>query len=155
MPRQRLTSAITSNQVRNPVILTGDFHCNLAFDVLAEWPDPQDFPSMKECIEATKTWDKPAVAAEIAAGAISSPTFFGEGGIVALAGPPTLRNTPWAAYGELDNNGYVLHEVTPEADRATYRICKALQLPTTAEGKPRAHSTVVIADGVPGVSGVE
>ena len=154
VPRQKLTSAITSNQVRNPVILTGDFHCNLAFDVLSEWPDPQDFPSMKDCIAATKTWDKPAIATEVAAGAISSPTFFGEGGLVALAGPPTLANTPWAAYGELMNNGYVLHEVTPEADRATYRICKALQLPSTPEGKPHADKTVVVADGVPGVSEV-
>ena len=52
------------------------------------------------------------------------------------------------------NNGYVLHEVTPEADRATYRVCKSLQLPSTAEGKPRTDKTVVVADGVPGVSEV-
>lgn len=154
VPREKLTTAITSNQVRNPVILTGDFHCNLAFNVLESWPDPQDFPSMADCIAATKTWDKPVIAAEIAAGAISSPTFFGEGGLVALAGPPTLKNTPWAAYGELMNNGYVLHEVTPEADRATYRVCKALQRANTEEGKPRTDKTVVVADGVPGVSEV-
>ena len=154
VPRQRLTSAITSNQVRNPVILTGDFHCNLAFDVLESWPDPQNFASMKECIDATLTWEKPVVAAEIAAGAISSPTFFGEGGIVALAGPPTLAKTPWAAYGELLGNGYVLHEVTPDADRATYRVCQANFAADTAEGKPRTDKTVVVADGVPGVSEV-
>ena len=152
--RQRLTSAITSNQVRNPVILTGDFHCNLAFDVLESWPDPQDFPSMAECIKATLAWDKPAIAAEIAAGAISSPTFFGEGGVVALAGPPTLAKTPWAAYGELLGNGYVLHEVTPEANRATFRVCQANFKADTAEGRPRTDKTVVIADGVPGVSEV-
>ena len=152
--RDRLTTAITSNQVRNPVILTGDFHCNLAFDVLAEWPDPQDFSSMAECIAATVTWDKPAVAAEIAAGAISSPTFFGEGGVVAAAGPPTLAKTPWAAYGELLGNGYVLHEVTAESDAATFRVCQANNLPTTTEGKPRSDKTVVVADGVPGVSEV-
>lgn len=152
--RDRLTTAITQNQVRNPVVLTGDFHCNLAFDVLAEWPDPQDFPSMAECIAATQTWDKPAVAAEIAAGAISSPTFFGEGGVVAAAGPPTLAKTPWAAYGELLGNGYVLHEITADSDAATFRVCQANYLPTTAEGKPRTDKTVVIADGVPGVSEV-
>jgi len=154
VPRQRLTSAITSKQVRNPVILTGDFHCNLAFNVLESWPDPQNFSSMKECIDATLTWDKPVVAAEIAAGAISSPTFFGEGGIVALAGPPTLAKTPWAEYGELLGNGYVLHEVTPEADRATYRVCQANFAASTPEGKPRTDKTVVIADGEPGVSEV-
>ena len=150
--RDRLASAITQGQVRNPVILTGDFHCNLAFDVLAEWPDPQDFGSMAECIAATQTWDKPAIAAEFAAGAISSPTFFGEGGIVAAAGPPTLAKTPWAEYGELLGNGYVLHEITPEADRANFRVCQANYRASTAEGKPRLDKTVVVADGVPGIS---
>ncbi|MGA1215757.1 MAG: alkaline phosphatase D family protein [Candidatus Nanopelagicales bacterium] len=152
--RDRLASAITQGQVRNPVILTGDFHCNLAFDVLAEWPDPQDFGSMAECIAATQTWDKPAIAAEFAAGAISSPTFFGEGGIVAAAGPPTLAKTPWAEYGELLGNGYVLHEITPEADRANFRVCQANYRASTAEGKPRLDKTVVVADGVPGISEV-
>lgn len=153
-PRERLTAAIKSSQVRNPVILTGDFHCNLAFDVLESWPNPKDFPSMAECIKATLTWERPKVAAELAAGAISSPTFFGEGGIVAAAGPPTLAKTPWAAYGELLNNGYVLHEITPESDRAQFRICQALKPVTTPEGTPRADKTVVIVDGVAGVSEV-
>lgn len=152
--RDRLTTAITQGQVRNPVILTGDFHCNLAFDVLSEWPDPQDFPSMAECIKATQTWDKPAVAAEIATGAISSPTFFGEGGVVAAAGPPTLAKTPWARHGELLGNGYVLHDITPEADRAKFRVCNAMFKADTPEGTPKDNKTVVIADGVPGVSEV-
>ena len=153
-PRRRLTKAITSSQVRNPVILTGDFHCNLAFDVLDKWPNPERFSSMAECIQATLTWESPVVAAELAAGAISSPTFFGEGGIVAAAGPPTLAKTPWAAYGELLNNGYVLHDITPEADRAEFRICQANKEESTTEGTPRADKTVVIADGVAGVSEV-
>ena len=109
---------------------------------------------MKDCIDATLTWDKPAIAAEIAAGAISSPTFFGEGGLVALAGTPTLAKTPWAAYGELLGNGYVLHDITPETDRATYRVCEALYKADTEKGKPRTDKTVVVADGVPGVSEV-
>lgn len=154
VPRQRLTSAIQQGQVRNPVVLTGDFHCNLALDMLDAWPDPRDFPSMAECIKATLTWDRPTVAAEIATGAISSPTFFGEGGIVAAAGPPTLAKTPWAAYGELLNNGYVLHDITSEADRATFRVCQAIKPVRTPEGTPRDDKTVVIADGVPGVSEV-
>lgn len=152
--RDRLATALTNNQVRNPVILTGDFHCNLAFDVLAEWPDPADFKSMAECIAATQTWESTTIAAEIAAGAISSPTFFGEGGVVAAAGPPTLAKTPWAAYGELLSNGYVLHDITPESDQAQFRVCISSQKASTTDGKPHADKTVVIADGVPGVSEV-
>ena len=152
--RQRLTTAISSSQVRNPVILTGDFHCNLALDVLSSWPDPRKFKTMAACIKATLKWNRPKVAAEIAAGAISSPTFFGEGGPVAVAGPPTLAKTPWAAYGELLNNGYVLHDITPESDRASFRICQAINPATTPEGTPREDKTVVIVDGVAGVSEV-
>lgn len=154
LPRERLTQAITSNNVSNPVVLTGDFHCNLAFDVLSDWPDPRDYKTTAECIAAIKSWQGTTVAAEIAAGAISSPTFFGEGGIVAAAGPGTLANTPWAAYGELLNNGYVLHTLTSETDRAQFRIAKAQFANGTAEGTPHADKTVVIADGVPGISEV-
>ena len=152
--RERLVSAITTGQVRNPVVLTGDFHCNLAFDLLAEWPDPRDFPNIGELVAATKAWDRPAVAAEIATGAISSPTFFEPGGPAAAAGPGTLAGTPWARHGELLNNGYVLHDITPESDRALFRICRANFKRTTTEGKPHDDKTVVIADGVPGVSEV-
>ena len=152
--RQRLTQAITSSNVRNPVLLTGDFHCNLAFDVLETWPDPRKYKTTAQCIAAIQKWKGKVIAAEIAAGAISSPTFFGEGGVVAAAGPGTLAKTPWAAYGELMNNGYVLHTVTPEQDRAEFRIAKA-QFPNgSKDGTPHSHSTVVINDGVPGVSEV-
>jgi hypothetical protein len=51
-------------------------------------------------------------------------------------------------------NGYVLHEVTPEANRAIFRVCQANFKSDTTEGKPRTDKTVVIADGVPGVSEV-
>lgn len=153
--RGRLVDAITSGQVRNPVVLTGDFHCNLAFDLLDAWPSPRDYPNITELVEAIKAWDRAPIGTEIAAGAISSPTFFEPGGQIPISvGVGTLEGTPWAAHAELLNNGYVLHEVTPEADRATFRICKANLKASTEEGKPRADKTVVIADGIPGVSEV-
>jgi alkaline phosphatase D len=153
--RVRLLDAIANGQVRNPVILTGDFHCNLAFDLIRVCPDPRDFTNMYQQIAATKDWESVTMGAEIAAGAISSPTFFEPGGVIPPAvGPATLDGTSWAAYGEFLNNGYVLHEVTPESDRATYRVCQANFDADTAEGKPRTDKTVVVADGVPGVSEV-
>jgi hypothetical protein len=69
-------------------------------------------------------------------------------------GPATLEGTSWARYGELLNNGYVLHDITQDADEALFRVCQANYKASTAEGKPKSHSTVVIADGVPGVSDV-
>ncbi|MEY4169570.1 MAG: hypothetical protein RLZ94_643, partial [Actinomycetota bacterium] len=70
------------------------------------------------------------------------------------AGPPTLAKTPWARHGELLGNGYVLHDITPEADRAKFRVCNAMFKADTPEGTPKDNKTVVIADGVPGVSEV-
>ncbi|MGA0944995.1 MAG: alkaline phosphatase D family protein, partial [Candidatus Nanopelagicales bacterium] len=155
--RDRLITAIKEGQVRNPVVLTGDFHCNLAFDLIDAWPDPRDFPSMFDQIAATKDWEATKVGTEIATGAISSPTFFEPGGPIPrpdIVGPATLEGTSWARYGELLNNGYVLHDITQDTDEALFRVCQANYKASTAEGKPKSHSTVVIADGVPGVSDV-
>ncbi len=155
--RDRLITAIKEGQVRNPVVLTGDFHCNLAFDLIDAWPDPRDFPRMLDQIDATKDWEATKVGTEIATGAITSPTFFEPGGPIPrpdIVGPATLEGTSWARYGELLNNGYVLHDITQDADEALFRVCQANYKASTAEGKPKSHSTVVIADGVPGVSDV-
>ena len=154
LARARLVKAIQDGQVRNPIVLTGDFHCNLALDVLAEWPDPRDFATMDEQAAATKTWPVNPVAAEIATGAISSPTFFGGAGIVAVAGPPTVAATPWARYAELLNNGAVVLTVTPAAVEAQFRVANTFFPAKDPKGKVRADKTVVINDGVPGVSKV-
>jgi alkaline phosphatase D len=153
--RDRLITAIKDGQVRNPVVLTGDFHSNLAFDLIDAWPDPRDFSSLLDQIDATKDWEATKVGTEIATGAISSPTFFEPGGpIPASVGPATIEGTPWVKYGELLNNGYVLHDITSESDEALFRVCQANYKASTAEGKPKSDSTAVIADGVPGVSEV-
>jgi alkaline phosphatase D len=151
--RTRLIDFIQQGQVRNPVVLTGDFHCNLAFDLLDAWPSPRDYPTIAALVAAIKAWDRAPIGTEIATGAISSPTFFEPGGVIPISvGAATVAGTPWAAYGELLNNGYVLHDITSEEDRAQFRVCKSAQKANTPEGKPRADKTVVIADGIPGVS---
>lgn len=152
--RGRLIEAIATNQVRNPIILTGDFHTNLAFDLLSEYPDPRDYPTAADLTTAIKAWEGTKIGTELCCGAVSSPTFFGSG-IVAAAGPGTLRNTPWAAYGELQNNGVIVNRVTSESVEAEYRIAKTNYKRNTAEGRPRTDKTVVIEDGVPGVAEVK
>lgn len=153
--RDRFVQTLRSTGVSNPVVLTGDFHTNLAFDVLDAWPDPRDFSSMAEQTAATKEWSAEVVAAEICAGAVSSPGFFAGDDLVSRAGPGTLANTPWAKYGELKTNGVVIHSVTPDADRAQYRVCDAAEGRDTDEGRPRADRTIVVSNGIPGISAVE
>lgn len=153
--RDRFVQMLRETEVANPVVLTGDFHTNLAFDLLDAWPDPRDYATMAEQTEATKTWQADVVAAEIVAGAVSSPGFFSGTDAVAAAGPGTLANTPWARYGDLKTNGVVVHRVTPEADRATYRVCDAAEGRRSEAGKPRTDRTVVVSAGTPGISSVE
>lgn len=153
--RRRLFQSIKKADVRNPVVLTGDFHTNLAFDLLSSYPDPRDYANMVDQTAATEAWDKPVIGAELCAGAVSSPTFFGSG-IVALAGPGTLAKTPWARYGELQNNGVIINEVSKGSVESTYRVAKTYYPATDVAngGKPRTDVVVTIEDGTKGISEV-
>jgi len=151
--RTRLAEAISAANLRNTVVLTGDFHTNLTFDLLGAWPDPRDAASPEAMNEAIVNWDQSPIGTEICAGAISSPTFFSDPLLGSLA-PLVRSRTPWVKYAEFENNGYVLHRVTADEDRAEYRVCVAREGKNTSEGRPRTDKTVVIADGVPGVSEV-
>ena len=148
--RTRLINSIKAGQVRNPIVLTGDFHTNLAFDLLDAWPDPRDAKTPAEMSAAVKNWKGNIIGTEICAGAISSPTFFGEG-LLGTVAPGVLKNTPWIRYAEWFNNGYVLNTVTPQELKATYRVAMTNFKSNTAKGKPRTETTLVIKDGVPGI----
>ena len=149
--RSRLTSAIVDSKVRNAVVLTGDFHTNLTFDLLQSWPDPRDAATPDAMNQAVIDWDKPAIGTEICAGAISSPTFF-EDPLLGYLAPNVRSRTPWVQYAEFGSNGYVLNHVTPEKLEVEYRIAKTNYKTSTPEGKPRTDTTIVVMDGVPGVS---
>jgi alkaline phosphatase D len=152
-PRARLTQAIVDAKPSNPVILSGDFHTNLAFNLLTEWPDPNNFASMADQAAATETWDKPVLAAEFAAGAVSSPGFF-QSGTLASIGPATLKKTPWAKYGDLKTQGVVRHTVTSDTTTSVYRVCDAGYKASTAAGKPRSGATITVKNGTPGIDSV-
>lgn len=153
--RGRLVRSIVNGGVRNPMILTGDFHTNLVFELLDRWPNPSLAKTPAEMSAAVRGWEGTKIGAEICAGAISSPTFFGDStlGLDSIA-PLVKANTPWIAYADFKNNGYVLHDITADSDRAQFRVCLAQDKPGTEGGTPKADSTVVINDGVPGVSDI-
>ncbi len=151
--RERLVDSIKKGQVRNPVILTGDFHTNLTFDLLDGWPDPREAKTPQEMSDNVASWKGNVIGTEVCAGAISSPTFFGDP-VLGLLAPGVRARTPWIRYAEYDNNGYVLLTINAERTEARYRVANALVKPSKPGGKPRTDKTVVIADGVPGVSEV-
>jgi alkaline phosphatase D len=151
--RARLTKAITDAAVSNPVILSGDFHTNLAFNFLNEYPDPHNYAKMSEQAAATATWDKPVIAAEFAAGAVSSPGFFQSGSLAAI-GPAAVKGTPWVKYADLKTQGVVRHTVTAEGVTSEYRVCDAAQKSTTVSGKPQSGVTITVKSGTPGIDTV-
>ena len=92
--RRRIVSAIAERKVRNPVVLTGDYHASFVADVR---PDPFDPAS-------------PIVAPELLATSISSVVF------------PTdfTATNPQVQYFEA-RNGYLTCEVTRDAITADFR----------------------------------
>jgi len=151
--RGRFIRSIMRAGVRNPMVLTGDFHTNLVFDLLERWPNPSVAKTPAEMSQAVRGWEGNTIGVEICAGAISSPTFFGDSTLGLDSIAPLVRdNTPWISYADFKYNGYVLHDVTPESDRAQFRVCLAQEKAGTEGGTPRPDSTVVVLDGMPGVS---
>jgi alkaline phosphatase D len=92
--RRRIVSAIKERKVRNPVVLTGDYHASFVADVR---PDPFDPES-------------PVVAPELLATSISS---------VVFPADHTAAN-PHVRYFEA-RNGYLVCEVTSDAITAEFR----------------------------------
>ena len=151
--RERLVKAIKDGQVRNPIVLTGDFHTNLAFDLLESWPDPRKAKTPVQMSSDVKNWKGKKLGTEICAGAISSPTFFGDG-LLSVAAPGVRANTPWIRYADFKYNGYVLLTIQGNQTQADYRVANALVKPSVADGKPRRDKRIIVTDGVPGISKV-
>lgn len=151
--RERLVKAIKDGQVRNPIVLTGDFHTNLAFDLLESWPDPRKAKTPVQMSSDVKNWKGKKLGTEICAGAISSPTFFGDG-LLSVAAPGVRANTPWIRYADFKYNGYVLLTIQGNQTQADYRVANALVKATVADGKPRRDKRIIVTDGVPGISKV-
>ncbi|MGH7711584.1 MAG: alkaline phosphatase D family protein [Gemmatimonadaceae bacterium] len=124
--RQRVLDLFASRKVRNPVVLTGDIHVNIAMDLRADWSNPSALP----------------VGVELVGTSISSG---GDGSQMTDWGRWTLGYNPHMKYFDA-RRGYVLCTVTPKRLTADYRI---VPLVTRLAGPVETAVSFVIEDGEP------
>jgi alkaline phosphatase D len=99
--RRRLLRQFRDRRVANPVVLTGDIHCNWANELMADFDRP----------------DSPPVGVEFVGTSISSG---GDGAEKRKDSDELLAENPFVKFFN-DERGYVRCEVTPQAWRSDYR----------------------------------
>lgn len=123
--RNRLLRSLVTNQVRNPMILSGDIHLAAAGAVRFDYTVP----------------DAPDIANEVVTTSISSRFDPALLGLVEAA----LDATPWARYGNARDRGYALITVTAEEWRTDFRVVDV----TTRVAAAHTDHTDVVADRAP------
>ncbi|MBM7786892.1 alkaline phosphatase D family protein [Tenggerimyces flavus] len=100
--RDRVLGFITQQQIRNPVVITGDVHSNWAANLKANFDDP-----------ASRTIGVELIGTSISSG--------GDGSDTSAGGELALRQNPHYKFFN-GQRGYVKCAVTPELWKADYRV---------------------------------
>ncbi|MEO1016484.1 MAG: alkaline phosphatase D family protein, partial [Pseudomonadota bacterium] len=126
--RKRVTEAMQSSALSNPIVLSADVHSNWAIDIKADADDPES---------AT-------IGAELLATSISS------GWPPPLDGPmqDNLTHNPHVHHYDGSERGYMLHDVNHTAWTTDMRVVDSV---TTPDAKISSQARFVIENGRPGV----
>jgi alkaline phosphatase D len=108
--RYRLASVVRENAVENLVILSGDVHMSMAFDVKLDPWSRETSPSGAA---------NEAFAVELVCPAVTSPAL--EGNPIARVAPAAAKlANPHCSWIEVTRKGYVLVDLTPERMQAEW-----------------------------------
>ncbi len=121
--RQSLLAVMAADASLNPVVITGDVHRNYAYDLKADFTDP----------------DSPVVGTEYICTSISS---FGDGSGITSYGSSV--GEPWQRFYN-DERGYVRCTITEEEFQTDYRVVSTVEAPT-ADVTTRATFTTAAGD---------
>ena len=127
MPRRRMVQYFHDHQVRNPVVLTGEIHCNWVNDLLIDHSQP----------------DAPVVATEFVGTSLSSG---GDGFDQNDDTPKLLAENPCVKFFN-SQRGYVRCTVTPEKWIADYRVVPYVTRP---DAPIETRASFQVATGRPG-----
>jgi alkaline phosphatase D len=128
--RARVLGLLRDSRAANPVVLTGDAHYGMAFEVKEDWNDP----------------GSRSAAVEFLAPSISSN---GDGARTLPNTEAILQLNPHLRY--LGNErGYVRHSVTPKLWQADYRV---LERVTTPDAPVLTRTSFTVEAGKPGLAG--
>ncbi|MEO3750742.1 alkaline phosphatase D family protein [Streptomyces sp. B6B3] len=126
--RTRVTDHLAVARVRNPVVITGDWHSTFVNDIRRDFDDPAS----------------PVVATEFVGTSISSN---GDGEVYGPYYGPMIRHNPHIRFFDGDRRGYVRCTV----DRAEWRTDLRM-VPTVSRPDVAAYTfaSFVVEDGLPG-----
>ena len=130
--RTRLLTKIRDAKIRNPVVLSGDFHTSFVNDLRVNFDQP----------------DTPAVGAEFVSTSISSSSLADELGL-----PPTAleqlvpKFNPHIHYINAHQHGYTRIEITPTQVQADMRVVASI---ATRESPVSTDASYVVLNGKPG-----
>ncbi|MGP9812494.1 alkaline phosphatase D family protein [Rhodopseudomonas sp. NSM] len=128
--RDRVTAMLAEANIANPVVLTGDLHRAMAFELRRDWRNP----------------DSPRIGVEFLSTSISSP---GDGPATAEKLATMHRNNPHLKFFS-DRRGYTRHVVTPARWQADFRTVDSV----ATRGEPvRTARTLMVEAGRPGLIG--
>ena len=130
--RNRVTWRFGNAGVRNPVVITGDWHSTFVNDILQNFDRPES----------------PVVATEFVGTSIST------NGDVPVYGPyygPMIKYNPHIRFFEGDRRGYVRCTVTPDQWRTDLRMVTTVSRP---DAPVETLASFVVEDGKPGAQRV-
>lgn len=125
--RERLLDVMAADSDLNPVVITGDVHRNYAYNLKADFSDP----------------DSETVGTEYVGTSASS---FGDGSGITQYGPSL--GEPWQRFFN-DKRGYVRCTITPEQWQTDYRVVSTVEAP---EAEVSTVATFTTDAGDPGAN---
>ena len=108
--RETLLEVMAQNSALNPIVITGDIHRNFAYNLKADFSNP----------------DSKTVGTEYVGTSITS---FGDGSGLTQYGPSAAES--WQRFFN-DNRGYVCCTITPTRYRTDYRVVSTVEEPTAS-----------------------
>jgi alkaline phosphatase D len=126
--RNRLCRQIVASGVRNPMVLSGDWHSTFVNDIRKNFDQP----------------GSPVIATEFVGTSISS------NGDTPVYGPyygPMIKFNPHIKFFDGDRRGYQLHNVDREQWRTDLRMVRSVARPNAPD---YTYASFVVQDGTPG-----
>ncbi len=126
--RNRITEQFVEADVRNPILITGDWHSTFVNDIHRDFDVP----------------DSPTVATEFVGTSIST------NGDDIVYGPyygPMVQFNPHIKFFDGDRRGYVRCEVTPDLWRTDLRMVESVLTPNSPD---YTYASFIVEDGQPG-----
>jgi alkaline phosphatase D len=130
--RKRVTDHLVEARVRNPVVITGDWHSTFVNDIKRDFDNP----------------DSAVVATEFVGTSIST------NGDAAVYGPyygPMIRHNPHIRFFDGDRRGYVRCTVDRRQWRTDLRMVTSV---SRSEAPAYTFASFLVEDGTPGAQAV-